>query len=108
MPPRIALGYLLTGRRIPAAEAAAFGLVNEVVPADRLDRCVADWVADLLLGAPLAVRAIKEAALRSLEMPLEQAFATRFRWEQQRMHSRDAVEGPLAFAERRPPVWHGR
>jgi dehydration protein DpgD len=102
------MGYLLTGRHITADVAFHFGLVNEVVPAGQLDRCVAGWVNDLLRGAPLAVRAIKEAALRSVDMPMEQAFATRFEWEQRRMYSRDAVEGPQAFAEKRDPVWDGR
>ena len=92
---------------MPARVAAELGLVNEVVPADRLDECVAGWVEDLVRAAPLAVRAIKEAALRSLEMPLDEAFSARFEWERRRMHSRDAVEGPKAFAERRDPVWRG-
>jgi dehydration protein DpgD len=108
LPLKTAMGYLLTGRRMPARVACDLGLVNEVVPADRLDECVAGWVHDLLRAAPLAVRAIKEAAMRSLEMPLDQAFATRFEWEQRRMNSEDAVEGPRAFAERRDPVWRGR
>jgi crotonobetainyl-CoA hydratase/dehydration protein DpgD len=105
LPLKIAMGYLLTGRHITAQVALRLGLVNEVVPASQLDECVASWTADLVESAPLAVRATKEAALRSLDMPLEQAFDAEFRWEQQRMHSRDAAEGPLAFTERRDPVW---
>ena len=62
----------------------------------------------MLRCAPLAVRAVKEAATASISMPLEQAFATRYHWEERRMHSRDAQEGPLAFVERRPPQWQGR
>jgi enoyl-CoA hydratase/carnithine racemase len=38
---------------------------------------------------------------------LEQAFSTQFSWEEKRRTSRDAVEGPRAFAERRAPVWEG-
>ncbi|MCW6009385.1 enoyl-CoA hydratase/isomerase family protein [Micromonospora sp. CPCC 205371] len=106
IPLKTAMGYLLTGRRITAQTALHLGLVNDVVPASQLDQCVAGWVHDLLKAAPLAVRAIKEAARRSLDMPLEQAFATCFGWEQRRMVSRDAVEGPRAFAEGREPVWH--
>lgn len=108
MPLRTAMGYLLTGRRMTAPVACQFGLVNEVVPADQLDRCVAAWAEDLLHGAPLAARAIKEAAMRSVDMPLEQAFATRFEWEQRRMYSSDAIEGPRAFVEGREPVWNCR
>jgi dehydration protein DpgD len=45
--------------------------------------------------------------MRSLDMPLEQAFSTSFYWEQRRRQSMDAVEGPRAFAEKREPVWRG-
>jgi dehydration protein DpgD len=108
LPLKLAMGYLLTGRRMTAAAALASGLVNEVVPADRLDACVAEWTADLVRAAPLSVRAIKESVLRSLDMPLPEAFTSPFAWEQRRMHSEDAVEGPRAFAEKREPRWRGR
>jgi enoyl-CoA hydratase/carnithine racemase len=107
-PYRVALGHLLTGRSLTATRAYELGLVNEVVPADRLDECVDGWVADLLRCAPLAVRAVKEAAGRSVTMPIEQAFTTRYGWEERRMRSRDAREGPRAFVEKRPPRWEGR
>lgn len=107
LPLKVAMGYLLTGRRITAETALRLGLVNEVTAPEHLDQCVASWTDDLLRSAPLAVRAIKEAVLRSLDTPLEQAFTTRFHWEQRRMRSHDAVEGPQAFAERRKPVWRG-
>jgi crotonobetainyl-CoA hydratase/dehydration protein DpgD len=107
LPQKVAMGYLLTGRRFDAATAYRFGLVNEVVPAGELDGCVEGWVADLVASAPLSVRAIKEAALRSADLPLEEAFAATYRWEERRRHSRDAVEGPRAFAEKRAPAWTG-
>jgi dehydration protein DpgD len=108
LPLKVAMGYLLTGRHIEADLAMQLGLVNQVVQPGHLDQCVSEWTSDLIRSAPLAVRAIKEAALQSLDMPLEQAFTSRFSWEQRRMHSHDAIEGPQAFAERRKPVWHGR
>jgi len=108
LPTHVAMGYLLTGRRMDAATARHFGLVNEVVPAEQLSACVDGWVGDLCAGAPLSVRAIKQAAYASLDMGLEQAFQTRFPREEIRMHSQDAREGPRAFAERRAPVWQGR
>ncbi|MEV0329721.1 enoyl-CoA-hydratase DpgD [Micromonospora echinospora] len=108
LPLKTAMGHLLTGRRLDARRAWQLGLVNDVVPADELDDCVAGWVADLLRSAPLAVRAIKQAAMRSVDMPLEQAFTTHYEWEQRRSTSRDAVEGPRAFVEKRDPVWEGR
>jgi crotonobetainyl-CoA hydratase/dehydration protein DpgD len=108
LPQKIAMGYLLTGRWIDAATALWFGLVNEVVAADRLDDCVQDWVSDMIEGAPLSLCAIKEAVLRSVDMPLEDAFSTPYVWEERRRRSRDAVEGVRAFAEKRAPVWSGQ
>jgi len=105
LPLRTALGYLMTGRQMPAARALQLGLVNDVVPPSDLDSCVAGWVDDLLRAAPLSVRAIKEVVLRSVDMPLEQAFTARYAWEERRMHSADAVEGPRAFTEKRDPRW---
>lgn len=108
VPLKVAMGYLLTGRDITASQALQLGLVNEVVPPGQLDQCVGEWVSDLLHCAPLSLRAIKEAVLRSLDMPLEESFRAEFTWEQRRMHSLDAVEGPRAFTEKRAPVWRGR
>lgn len=107
LPFRTALGHLMTGRDLTAARAFELGLINDAVPESELDSCVDGWVADLLRCAPLAVRAIKEAAHTSATLPLPQAFATRYVWEERRMHSEDALEGPRAFAEKRPPNWQG-
>ncbi|BCJ69478.1 enoyl-CoA-hydratase DpgD [Polymorphospora rubra] len=107
LPQKVAMGLLLTGRRLDAATAHSYGLINDVVPAGMLDDRVDGWVDDLVAVAPLAVRAIKEAALRSLDLPLPEAFTTSYRWEERRRCSADAVEGPRAFAERRRPAWSG-
>jgi crotonobetainyl-CoA hydratase/dehydration protein DpgD len=108
LPQKAAMGYLLTGRRLDAATALRFGLVNEVVTADRLDDCVEEWTEDLVRSAPLSVRAIKEATLKSVDLPLEEAFTTAYGWEERRRRSSDAAEGARAFAEKRDPVWTGR
>lgn len=108
LPLKTAMGYLLTGRRMTAQRALELGLVNEVVPAGELDACVDRWVDDLLRCAPLSLRAIKEAVTRSLDVPIEEAFRASYEWEQRRSVSRDAVEGPLAYVQRREPQWLGR
>ncbi|HEY8978214.1 MAG TPA: enoyl-CoA-hydratase DpgD [Streptomyces sp.] len=108
LPWKTAMGHLLTGRRMDARRAFELGLVNEVVAADALDACVDGWIEDILRCAPLSVRAIKEAATASAHLPLEGAFATRYPWEERRMHSADALEGPLAFVEKREPRWRAR
>lgn len=108
LPFRVALGYLITGRNISVSQAIHFGLVNEVVPFAELDKIVDRWITDILRCAPISVRAIKEAALRSSGLTVEQAFSTRYPWEERRVHSQDAREGPRAFVEKRPQQWTDR
>lgn len=106
-----AMGYLLSMRRISAAEGLALGLVNEVVPQADLMATARKWCDEILTGAPMALRATKEAAMRGLDEPslaaALKAQASYPAFAAQR-RSEDAREGPLAFAEKRPPVWKGR
>jgi dehydration protein DpgD len=108
IPLKVAMGYELTGRHIPATRAYEIGLVNEVVPLDQLDSAVDAWVADIIRCAPLSVRSTKEASMRGLDMTLQDANRARYEWEDRRRKSQDSVEGPRAFAEKRQPNWTGR
>lgn len=107
LPLKQAMGYLLTGRAMSADEAFRLGLVNEVVPAPDLEAATGRWVNDILACAPLAVRATKECVMRGLDYPLAEAAGGDYAWEERRRASRDAIEGPRAFAEKRAPVWTG-
>ncbi len=108
LPRKTAMGLLMTGRRISAERACALGLINEAVPRAELEECVLGWVEDLLRCAPLSIRAIKQVVAESEHLPLAEAFSSTYAWEEARKHSADAVEGPLAFVERRAPRWTGR
>jgi len=108
IPLKTAMGFMLTGRHIPAPRAYELGLVNEVVPLASLDEAVGRWVADIVRCAPLSVRSTKESTLRGLAMSLEDVGNARFEWETKRRSSADSVEGPRAFAEKRAPNWTGR
>ena len=103
-----AMGYLLTGRHMTAQRAYELGLVNQVVPAAQLEDTVGEWVHDILRCAPLSVRATKESAMRGLDMALPQAHYTQYESERRRRLSADTLEGPRAFAEKRPPNWQGK
>lgn len=108
LPYAIAMELLLLGDRIDAHTAHRFGLINAVVPYDQLMATAEDYAHRLCANAPLAVRAIKELAVRSLSLPLheglrlEQSIGTVLRLTE------DAKEGPRAFAEKRPPHYTGR
>ena len=108
VPYHIAMGMMLASRRVTAEEARGLGLVNEVVPQDRLMDTARKWADEILLGAPISVRASKEAAIMGMAMPLERALDATFPTGAQMMGSEDFVEGPKAFAEKRKPQWTGR
>jgi len=107
IPEKWALGLLLTGKRIRAAEALRLGLVNEVVPRAELDRAVGRWVEDILACAPLAVRAIKQSVRRTAHLSAAEAQALRLPAVIEALGSADAEEGVAAFREKRPPRWTG-
>src|SRR5207247_7695539 len=70
VPLKVAMGMMLTGRQIPAAEAARIGLVNEVVPQAELMAAAERWASEILECSPLSVQASKQAALQGLTRPL--------------------------------------
>jgi crotonobetainyl-CoA hydratase len=112
VPRAVALEWLLTGRRVPAAEAERWGLVNRVVPGDAVLSAALELADAIDESAPLAVAAVLEVVrdtegldvrdgfrrLRSGALPAYTAM----------LGSEDALEGPRAFAEGRRPVWKGR
>jgi crotonobetainyl-CoA hydratase len=103
-----ALGMLLTGRRIDAATAHGFGLVNEVAAPDALDEAVDRWVADVLACAPLSVRAVKAMVRAGEGLGAREAQMLRLPQLVEALQSKDQDEGVAAFLEKRPPRWSGR
>jgi enoyl-CoA hydratase/carnithine racemase len=109
IPLKQAMGMLLTGRRVSAQEGRELGFVNEVVPAAELMSAARRWAEQILECAPLSVRASKQAALEGLDKSsLEEAMRTHYDGIATLLKSEDFIEGPRAFAQKRPPDWKGR
>ena len=108
IPRALAMGMLLTGRRMDAAQALEHGLVNQVVPAAELDSAVDAWVEDVVACAPLSLKAIKRSVHDTTHLTASEARNFRLPSLAAALESRDAEEGVLAFREKRAPVWSGR
>ncbi|MFR9672955.1 enoyl-CoA hydratase-related protein [Streptomyces sp. TR06-5] len=108
VPHTAAMGMLLTGRKVPAAEMRAMGLVNEVVPREELDAAVDRWVGDVLACAPTSLRAVKQMVQRGARLSPQDAHALRTPALMAALDSEDAAEGVRAFQEKRAPRWTGR
>jgi len=103
-----ALELLLSGQPVGPARALELGIVDRVVPAERLlDECL-DYLARLASGPTLAVGNIKVAAKIGADLPLEGALALEREAVWRLFMSEDAAEGMAAFAEKRTPKWQGR
>jgi crotonobetainyl-CoA hydratase len=104
-----AMGMILTGRRVSAAEGKDLGFVNDVVPAADVLTAARKWAQLILECSPMSIRASKEAVYRGLDTAeLKTAIETRYPAVVAMMKSEDLVEGPLAFAQKRQPRWKGR
>ena len=112
IPYHVAMEMLFTGRRIDAAEAKHWGLVNEIVPADKLIARARELAAQLAAGPPLVFAAIKEVARETAHLPVQQAFdmvtKRKLKTVDVLYASDDQKEGARAFTEKRAPVWKGR
>jgi len=107
VPPAIALELALTGESIDAQRAFSYGLVNRVVPAEQLIEEALALANLICANAPLAVRTSKEVMKRSLDLTEDEGWKLNAELAIPVFTSHDALEGAVAFAEKRSPVWTG-
>jgi enoyl-CoA hydratase len=103
-----ALEMILTGARLPAAEALGIGLVERVVPATEVLPTALDLARTLAAKAPVALRYAKEAVVKGLELPLADGLRLEGDLSTLLRTTEDRVEGARAFLEKRRPRWTGR
>jgi enoyl-CoA hydratase len=108
IPYALAMELLLTADMVDAQRALEMGLLNRVVPADRLMDAAYDYAGRIAANAPLAVSATKQSAVEALSLDLDAAYDNETRHSDRVFATEDAKEGPRAFSEKRPPRWQAR
>lgn len=108
LPMAVALELALTGDPIDAARAFALGLVNRVVPAERLLDETLALAGTIAANAPLALRYSKDVMTKAASVPEEEGWRINEAAVKVVFSSADAMEGPVAFAEKRPARWQGK
>lgn len=108
VPRKKANELLLLGDRITAAEAVDHGLINKAVPRDQLDEAVADWAGKLAAKAPVVMRLGHDSMVNQQDLPYYAALEYLHTQLTVTLGTEDALEGAMAFFEKREPIWKGR
>lgn len=106
--PALARDLLFTGRTLSASEAHAAGLVSRVVPDAQLDDAVSELMSTIASAAPIAARYAKEAVSAAGNLTLAQGLRLEADLNIILQTTADRAEGIRSFAEKRPPLFHGR
>lgn len=107
LPRAIAMELGLTGRPLPAAEAARWGMVNRLCPPGQALAVALELASDIATNAPLALAASKRLITEGARWGTDDMWHLQDALLEPVINSGDAQEGARAFVEKRPPVWRG-
>ena len=102
------LEMLLSGDMIDAGEAERLGLVNKIVPADKLEEETLAFAQKLISKSPVAIQMGKNFYYQMIDMPFRQRFVLNSEMMTRLCTTEDALEGINAFIEKRKPIWIGK
>jgi enoyl-CoA hydratase/carnithine racemase len=108
LPAAIAFELIATGDPLEAARAYELGLVNRIVPAAEVQDSAIALAKAISVNAPLSVRESLKVARMAFELPEGELWPISHKTSAMVFASEDAREGPVAFLEKRAPVWKGR
>jgi enoyl-CoA hydratase len=108
LPPNVAMAMALTGEPISAEQAYVHGLVNELVEPGTVVEAALALAGRITANAPVAVRLSRDVVLRAALADDDEAWRISNAAYRAVLATDDFKEGPLAFVEKRAPVWKGR
>ena len=108
LPRAKALELMMTGDRVSAADALAWGIVNRIVPASDLDKAVDELAEQVASKSPVIMRLGKDSFYASQDMDFREALDYLHSQLSISLETEDTIEGVTAFLQKRAPQWKGR